>query len=457
MWIIRFFKRYQLDLFFLLLVILFSSFPRFILLYYTPPNITGDEVTNLLDILRVIFGQHLKLFGFVGDGTEAMITVYWPVLLTLLFGIKHSLLALRTSVSILSILALMGFYIILRIKTSAWVSFVVTCLLAGNYVFLNFSRTGWVNMGVIFSGMFMLLCLEIGAFRKIVWWYFFAGFFAGLTTYGYHYGKILVVFVVLTFLFRTIYPNYWKQKYILPMVYFLIGWLLLIIPFLQSIFHTHGYYILLRPKTVLAFSPSLIHDSQAFWWTIQNQTWYTFRGFLLLDGKVMSVGLENLRYTPLYTPPVDPVIKLFFLFGLLFCLLFAFKKIGWWWIVTLSTLVTEFFSLSIPNFARGLFYIPFIYLIIGVFVYKVFLLLRKTSLKTSLPYIAGFLILLSSFLYYFDVSFYFEWMHRPKTALAREPAITNDLFSQWQDYEIKRIRANKVPLTIYQWERQNSQ
>lgn len=448
----RLFKPYRLDLFFVLLVIVFSAFPRFISLSNIPPNITGDEVTSLLDILKVMFGSHLGLFSFVGDGTEALVTVYWPVLFTILLGVKNSIFALRISVSILSILSLIVFYIILRMKTSSWISLVTTCLLAGNYVFLNFSRTGWVNMGVIFTGMVMLLSLELGQQKRNVWWYLIAGMLAGVTSYGYHYGKILVGFISLFFLLRFAYPKYWKQQYILPVVYFFIGLLALVIPLLHSIFSTHGYYVLLRPTSVSAFSPSLLHDSKTLWGTIQNQAWYTFYGLVLLDGRVMSVGLENLRYTPLYTPPVDLGVKLFFVFGLVFCAFFAFKNIAWWWIVAVSTLATEFFSLSIPNFARGLFYILFIYLIVGIFVYKLYYLLRKTSFRKYLPYLATFLLILSAFIYYFDVSFYFDWMQRPKTAMVREPAITNKEFSDWQTYEIERIKAGKVPLTIYQWE-----
>jgi hypothetical protein len=148
---------------------------------------------------------------------------------------------------------------------------------------------------------------------------------------------------------------------------------------------------------------------------------------------------------------VDAVIKVFFWLGLAFCLVFAWRRVSWWWIVAVATLATEFVTFGVPNFARGLFYIPFIYLIAGIFFYRVLSFLQTTRFKPFLSSFMGVLLLLSVFLYYFNVSYFLSWMSEKRMLLAREPAIRNEEFLQWQQFQIDRMKVDELPVTNDEW------
>lgn len=448
-----FIKQFKLDLLILVLLVLLSGVPRFVDLKTVPSNISGDEVTNLVDMYRVVYGKGVGLFGFAGDGTEAGITVYWPVVFLFFYGMKFAFVALRASVAVLSILSLIAFYLLLRMKTNPLVAFVMTSLLGANYVFLNFSRTGWVNMGVICSGLFLLLFLEKARVSYSYWWYILAGICAGLTFYGYHYGKIFVVFVIVCLAFSLLSNVYWEMQPRIHVLIFYLAFLCMIVPFVVPVFKTKGYFLLLRPQTVSAFNLSGVHNNSQLWKIFKHQAEYTFRGMVLLDGKVMSEGLENLRYVPLYSPPVDIVVKWLFIVGLVVTVVVSFRELFWWWIVGISSFLTVFMTTEPPNFARGLFYLVFIYMIVGVFVWRFFGFFKRLGWgRNYIGVLLGFFLFVASFLYYFNVTYYFNWMQEWRVPKAREPAISVEDFPMWQQFQINRIKTDELPLTTYEWE-----
>lgn len=444
-------SKYKIDIYCIASIVLLSFPARILFLGTVPPNISGDEITNLSDVYTIIFGNNIHPFSFMGDGSVAAMQFYWSAFFIHLFGLQKAIFGLRFSIAVLSLLSLIPFYFILKDMTSRFNSTIFTTLLGVNYVFLNFSRTAWINMGIVFTGLCMLLFLEKARKENRHDWYVIAGIFGGITFFGYHYGKILLISVAIFLLSNLLIRMNRSKHFIKGLVLFFCTVLLITLPLLINISIDKGEAVLRRPKSTFAFSREVTHNMPTLWYTATQQFNKTFLGLILLDGSVMSEGAENQRYVPLYTPPVNPIIKLLFLPGIIFALLFAYKKLALWWVVAISSLFTLFLTIHPPNFSRGLFYIPFIYIIAGLFFYNVFLSIQKRVQTKYIGPLMCVIIALVGVLFFLEAKYYFSWMKTKDLANARQPAIDYSEFPAWQEYQIKRVKNNLPPITNYEW------
>lgn len=443
-------RRNYIDFLLIGSILIVSFFVRILWLASIPTNISGDEVTNLSDVYIILFGKGYNFFSFMGDGSVAGLQFFWSALFVKLLGLGNTIFSLRLSIATLSILSLIPFYLILKGKTSRLISFIFTLLLSANYVFLNFSRTAWINMGVIFSGLVLLFCIEKADRTKHALWYLLAGAFAGITLYGYHYGRILVLTVFLYFTFKFFNKEYRDLSFLKNFFLFAGTTFVIFLPFLIRIVWDDAEAVLRRPLATYAFSREKILKTSATRSLLAHQIKYTFRGFILLDNNVMSESIESMRYVPFHTSPVNIPIKLLFLFGLIYAFIFV-KRFFLWWLVFLSILMVQILSESPPNFSRGLFYLLFIYYICGIFMHEVLFYLKRYFSK-KVYYILPLLLLVSGiFLSLFDVNFYFQWMKTKGIYDARQPAINYQEFSIWQAYQVQRIKQGLNPITNYEW------
>jgi len=450
-----FFKENKKDIGLIIIILLISFLIGVLWLDTIPTNITGDEVTTLNDIYKIIFDRGNYLFSFMGDGSITGINFYWSAFLIKIFGLKRTIFSLRLSSTIISVLSLIPFYLILKEKTSRAFSFAFTLLLSGNYVFLNFSRTAWVNLAeTMFSSLFLILFLEKANKYGRSIYYILAGIFAGITLYSYTYGRILVISIFLYLILRFFKKAYWNFDYFKKISLFSISTLIIFLPFFISVILNQAEAVLRRPKATYVFNPDKVaglNVKKILW----HQVEYTFRGFIILDKTIMNEGIENMRYVPPNSPPVNNLIKFSFIVGLIYVFIFERKKLTLWWVVFVSILITQILSDLPPNFARGLFYIPFIYFICGIFSYKISDFLKKSfSQQKSILFIfISFLIITASFSFFSDINYYFKWMKTDNIYSARQPALDYNEFPQWQSYQIKRVKAGLPPVTNYEWYR----
>jgi hypothetical protein len=445
----KFMVKHCRDIISILLIIIVSSAIRFINLDKIPINITGDEANHLLDVYRIILGKESNPYGFLGDGTEASLTFYWSVLWVLLLGLENGIWAIRIATSILSIISLIFFYLLLKNKTSVFISLIFTMLLSGNYVFLNFSRTAWLNMWVICMGLLFLYFIEKAVNKKSILLYGLSGLTAGMAFLGYHYGKIFTIFTAAYLPVYLYSKNFWRIFAWGKLLVFYKTLMLVVLPFIILSVYDNGKSVLLRPKSVAVFNSDTFSSGEKFWKMVGSQFSNTFKGMVLLDPKVMSRGFEQPRYVPWYTAPVDPVIRLLFINGIIAQFLFfrftRFRQLAFWWIVGLSSILTNFLTVTPPNFARGLFYIVFIYFISGVFVYFVFSNISVLPIgKRVYRYIKICFLLITFFLFYYNTKLYFDWMRAENTGLVRKPALSYEEYPVWQKAQIERIK-NSAP------------
>jgi len=439
---------YKLDLIYLLIIVFVSSIIRVYLINSIPVNITGDESWDLSHIYRIIFDKNFSAFTFLGDGSVSAIVFYPVAFLISLFGIENSVIFLRLNIIAYSLLSLIAFYFLLKQDSSRIISFLFTLLLSANYVFLNFSRTAWVNMMSVCSGLFMILFIEKAAREKKDIWYLIAGFFGGISFYGYHFGRILVIGMIAYLLFDLFLSRFNKQK-IKCFIIFLLLILLTTLPILFKVNLTGSESILRRPNATFAFSQeNLSNSSSSMKDILFHQINYTFRGFIVFDGSIMNEGIENSRYVPSNTSPINLVIKVLFILGLIY---FVFKKKMYiWWFVIASILITQVTSVLPPNFSRGIFYLPVIYFICGVFVYNLIFKI-STKFRINKNSIYALIIVFSLFIFIYDLKLYFSWMKEAYVEKVRQPAISYNEFNDWQNYQINIIKRGDYPINNYDW------
>ena len=433
------------------LIVFVSLLIRIIMLDTIPPNITGDEVTNLSDVYRILFGKEYHIFSFMGDGSVAGINFYLSAFLAKMFELRNTIFSLRFPIVLLSIFSLIPFYFLLVNKTSRLIGGGFTLLLSTNYTFLNFSRTAWINMGVIFSGLSLLLLLEKAEREKREIWYVLAGVFAGITLYGYHYGKILVGSIILYLLLTFLYNKNRNLAYIKKISIFLGITLIVSLPLLLTIIFDRAESVLRRPRNVYAFSSNRTADLSPTQNLLQHQIEYTLKGFIILDSNVMSEGVENQRYLPIHTSPVNLPIKILFILGLVYAIFFS-RGLRFWWILFFTILLTQIVTELPPNFSRGLFYIPFIYFISGMFFSKICSFSKKLLIGKYYIMFAFIFVFAIAVLSLADIRTYFDWMQSKDIYNSRQPAIDYREFSIWQTYQIQRVKNGQTPVNNYEWD-----
>jgi 4-amino-4-deoxy-L-arabinose transferase-like glycosyltransferase len=414
------------DLLYLFVLIGISVIIRFLFWHTIPPNISGDEITNLSDVYKILYQPGNHLLSFFGDGSTAGVNFYPVAFLVKTFGIANSIYYFRFFIAFCSILAVISFYLILKSHVNSFIAFCFSLLLSSNYVFINFSRTAWINEITIFTILVLILFLLKFYETKGKKWLILSGIMSGITLYGYHYGRIFVIFLILFMFINAILKknaDLFKKVLLFTLITFSIS-----LPFLYNVILNNGEAVLRRPEATFAFSQSKTLGSQT---TVSNiffqQLDYTLRGFILLDSSTMSRGMENMRYVPLFTSPVNYIIQIY--------------------IVLISAFFTEFLTDLPPNFSRGLIYIPLIYFIASLSGNKIFNLIKKYNKKFAI----FIFLLVTLILAYYDISRYFTWMEKASLYDARQPAITYQEFPYWQKYQIERVSSGLNPITNYQW------
>lgn len=431
----------------ILTVIIISSVTlRIVWLHTIPANLNGDEITNLSDVYRILFDHKFYLVSFMGDGSIAGLFFYWMAFWIKIFGLQNTIVALRFSVVILSCLALIPFYLILRRRTSLFIATLFTFLFSANLVFLNFSRTAWANMGIILTGLWMIYALEKAEIRKSLVWYSLAGFFAGLTLYGYQYGRVLIAGIFIYFLIKITVKHNRTKKYLYSTSLFFLVTFLTILPFLMNIFLTNDESLLRRSRSTFAFTQEKIQD-RGFYTIFTNQAIATFQGFILLDEHVMARGVENARYSPPNKSIVGNAIQIIFIAGFL-CAIGFREKISYWWIIFITTLLVQILSDIPPNLSRGLFYIPFIFVISAIFIFRIITYIKSSKIKR---YVSIFIAVIAFMTCLSNVHTYFFWSISQDAIDARQPAINYGEFDVWQSYQIERVKKGLYPVTNYEW------
>jgi len=296
-----------------------------------------------------------------------------------------------------------------------------------NTTFLNFSRASWMSNGQglgLIEGLFSFIFLEYSVAKARWIWTIPAGLLIGLTFYGYM-GNVIFPFSCFVYLSYLALRHRLKWKIVfLQMSLLLLSAFIIFLPqFIFNLHHFDQYTLRSRSTSILSVSKPY-YGQTSMLSIVGHQLEYTVSGFLILNPAVVGEGSENQRYV---SPQgsVDIITRLLFILGLGTAIFLVRKAILLPSMAFFGAIILNFLSQFPPNFARGLFALLFIYIIIAILIEKIWLL------KILDVYGRLTLVLLIVSLGLWNGWYYFQWQGSSQLAQARQPAIQYEQVPCW--------------------------
>lgn len=385
---------------FLLIVILGLSFlPRLWQINHYPPLIV-DESANLRDINKLISPKVFLPTDYEWGFGQATL-VFYPTIALIKLGISDQLFALRLTSIILSIMALIPFFYIIRNNSNTLIAFCTTLMFSFSYYYLQFSRIGWTNIHPIMLGLFLMWFTKLAINKNSLIFYFLSGITAGLLIYTYRSGEIFIFAAFILLILNIISSKKKLSIKIVRFLLFLAIFTLVSLPWMNKIFSDWNLYNLRANVVSINNAERPYHNLYNQREIIQYQILTTFKSWILLDTINGNGGnIENSRYLPLRYPLISPILIPFFWTGIIISLK-KWKKSFIWFFIFLSGLVFgQVLTVDPPNGSRGLILLPIIYIFIGYSFNWLSNLMRNFQ-WTNLSYISiSLIVAITDYFYY---------------------------------------------------------
>jgi len=429
------------EIIFLLLILIFSFLIRYWKIAQLPSNITGDEVNFLFESLKITEGRGASFWGLCEPSQQPCFNNYLISLFLKIFGLKKAILAIRSPSIILSALALLPFYWLVRQHFSTFSSLLAALLFTTSYWNLSFSRSAWNNIHLVFYFLMFICFYENWWSTKRLRHLVAAGLLSGLMFYSYRVGKIFLlvplVYSLVSFVFNR-RSDFSKSvfRHFFSFLTVLVISLAMFLPQLAFIIRNKQLF-LLRPKVTLIFfkkEPADYHKMKTWSQVASHQFQQTLRGVLFLD-KVKRDDVENLRYLPNGSPFVDLGTRALVLFGL-FILLIKFTRLRlsfWIYAIYLVNFLISFISVEPPNSARLVMLLPIFYFLTG---FSLDFLSQQKNFRVPLMVFCFILVFL-------NLKVYFNWAGSETLRVARMPALEASDLSLWLKFQVPAIPQNR--------------
>ena len=422
-------RRYELAG--VLAVLALALVVRLVELGRTPEIVTADEADNLQTAYHIIEGTGPGFFGF--DWKPAPIFSLYPLAWTIqVFG--DSITAFRLFTVIMSMLTVIGFYLVARRVMAPFAALAAMTLLATNLLFLHFSRTAWENMNApLFAiGACYATQRALSETEGRLWvrWWAATGVFVALGFYGYFAGRFIFLAVALVAFIAIAIGDAPARPALKGLAIAAGVSAVLFLPMAKEILENWDLFTR-RTSIVSVFG---IPEDQPFegetngWVIAAKNLERNYEGFILHDGSEMNRGLWG-RYNPGDRAPLGFVGKHLFWGGLLVSLA-LWRKTYAWWPFFVPLFIVEVFSLGTPDVARGLIITPFYFLFIGLLIHEGRSLLMSRRLRRVG---AAAVLALVVFLAASNVGDYFDWQDRRDTQGLRLPGVAACEFDLWSD------------------------
>jgi hypothetical protein len=320
-----------------------------------------------------------------------------------------------------------------------------------------------MNAGTISFGLLSFLLLELALARRRLWLSGAAGLAAAGAVYGYAAGRVFplasLAYLGYLWLRRRLQ---WRTALVHGLVFNAVL-LIVFLPQLVAISQSFEQYTLRARSTFIGDEQSrhyanvlLGKDFEAPYYgetdmkgILWHQVTFSVRGFVFLDPAVGGEGRENARYGPIDEAPVDVVTRILFFLGMATVLFVHRRDIVQPTIAFLGMIVgLEIITTLPPSYARGLFLLPFVYLLVGLFLDKAW----------SLPWIGrlGRAVIVAgvTLVAIWNVHHYFDWGRSNELAGARFPSIQYEEVPLWVETETQNLKEGKPDLHIHteQWQ-----
>lgn len=419
----------------LLLVLAAALALRLVALGEVPGNVTADEADNVQFALKVRAGTGPGFFGYDWK-PQPMFSVWLSAQVMQVAG--WSVFGLRLPSALLSVAALVPFYLLARRQVGQVAALVGTALLATNLWYLNFSRSGWENVHVaayaLGAALFVLRGLESG--RRVDW--AAAGVFCALGLYGYFAGRLIVP-ALLAFLPFALGQRRGEWRRVLTgYALMLTVAVALFAPQAWSTLRGNPVEFGSRSREVYAFRDVQTVDEA--WDVLASKVLVTGRAFLLFDP---TLGY-NARYNAPGRGMLDYLAAGLYLLGLIVSIRVWRDGALWWCFLLVGIGATQILTTGTPDGARAVGFAPFLYLFVALGLQA---LIGRLHVPTAAS-VAGAICLIAA---YVNVAGYFAWIGQPETLHARKPAVELADFDAWREAQLVEAQAGRRGFNVGQW------
>ena len=430
-------------------IIALALFIRLFSLTDIPPNLVPDEADNLRIVYRIMADIGPGFFELDWKPQPAF-SMYMMGWFMGLFG--ETIVGMRMSSVVLSTASILVFYAVVRqhgVGRPAGLG--ATFLLATGVWYLHFSRSGWENIHVALYALSAMLSLTaaIRCKRLSLSLLLFAatGLFAALGLYGYTSGRVIIVALLVYLPIAFFLHREVRKRLLIGYGVMCITALVLFWPQLDNALDDWDRFNQrVQVVYVLNEQNRQEFDGKDGFEIIAQQTWDNVKGFVLLDTGLWHVWL-NARYIPPGHGLLDRLTVLLFWVGLAVSVTRWRQTLLWWVFFVVMIFPVQVPGSGTPDAARAVGAAPLFYLFVALTLDWLFGL-RFSKGRWAVGIVAVAVLALIA---YVNVSGYFDWMERPETAAARQPAVDASDFETWQALQKAAAEAGRGGFNVGEW------
>jgi len=396
-----------------------------------------DECDNTVNAIEILQGKGSGFFGLDWKPQPAL-GVHQIALSLKLFG--PSVTAIRLPSAVLSVVALLPFFLVARRVTGPVPALLSALLLACNLGYLHFSRTGWENVQV---GLYTLIAIDAvhrAESRGNLLWWIVAGFAAAVGAYIYFGGRAIVAFLLAYAPLAFLRAQGARGRVALGTALLLLTFILCLAPLYPTLRNNWaGFNNRTRAVLITQELPP-------------NATAADVARKLLMSGGTAARGLfdgrmsNQPRYHPMGRPFLDGLGNGLLFVGLVASLLRLRDTALWWLVLLIPFAMTQMLTTGAPNLARGIALLPIVYLFVALAMWALERLVGRwrrivqVALVPVVIYSAGT-----------NVRDYFKWADSYQLTGPLFPAVQLADFPAWWDFQNEWIRANRGFFNVDQW------
>jgi len=329
----------------LLVVIATAATLRLWALGSVPPGLYHDEAFNGLDALAVLEGKR-PLFFEANNGREPLF-IYLVALSVAVLGRSPG--AIRIVAAVLGTLTIPATYLMVKAMFNRRIGLLAATITGFTLWHVNLSRIGFRAVAMPLFVALTLWQLWLGLKRGNQWHFLIGGGLYGLTFYTYLAARFTLVALAAFGLYLVLAEKRaigkWEQG-----AAFVMAALTVLAP-LMAYIATNWEAFLKRVGQVSIFNPAI--NKGDFWGTLFR---HTGRTLLMFTCRGDFIPRHNVPLRPVF----DPLLSIFFLLGLILCLM-RFRRstphalvLIWLATMLLPTILAE----DAPHFLRGVGILP---------------------------------------------------------------------------------------------------
>jgi hypothetical protein len=410
-----------------------------------PPVVIHDECDNLVNVYQILNHRGPGFFGLDWKPQPAA-NVH---VLALFMRASDSLVALRLPAALYSVAALVPFYLLARPLLCAPAALAATLLLASDVWYLHFSRTGWENVQTCLflgaAGVSIGSAVRTGRLRSFVW----AGLWSALGLYGYFSGRTVIAAVLAIGIGALLRPAIARRRIAVGLaVTALIAIILFLPQALRSLADPEPFFTRTREIFVLG-GPNAERPLYVKAALIAKM--FGGKGFELVGWRVLKRGEPVQRYLRVDDGAFPRVTKWLLAAGLLISLVRLRDTWQWWLLFLVPFIATQALTIGSLNGARGVIFVPILYLFVGLALDAVW---RRGAARSGILALAfaSAVVLLAGW----SVHQYFAWVRSPGLRDWLEPSIAVEEFPRWQADVIDWTAKHDAFLNVEEWRQRSA-